>query len=377
MERLSDNPELAQDVLQLVHQRLQQERREHQRLLKIRSTSGVPLVDSSAIRAENEKLRDELVSLRLWISAAVDNEDTKGPRTLATKERWASADQKQSDRNAHSIGLQSKLDKYNEKSEGLKAEIVELQEILSTLKMDLKQEEEALQESRAHIIAFRESARVHPDRVEDATASMFKPTSFLSGAPQRPEDLPKLKSLACFLKSRPFSVVPTEILDQIKPINILILPNMKGLVWSKDDISRALYITYSYRYTSSAGAVDRQWESDSFADDIGRISYDREVFVRRQDTWFYYGTYQCVGDAPLENWENIEEWKRAVKKAIGAMDILKTQAPRAIRRFANSLRAKDGPLHSLRCLGLERVGFHQELYDLLLSSKQAVISANS
>ncbi|EIW64785.1 uncharacterized protein TRAVEDRAFT_42201 [Trametes versicolor FP-101664 SS1] len=325
----------------------------------VKNTRGSSKFDS-AIRAENEKLRDELVSLRLRISAAVDNEDTKGPRTL----------------NAHSIGLQSKLDKYNEKSEGLKAEIAELQEvILSTLKMDLKQEEEALQESRAHIIAFRESAREHPDRVEDATARMFKPTSFLSGAPQRP-DLPKISALACFLKSRPFTVVPVEILDQIKPINILILPNMKGLVWSKDDISRALYITYSYRYTSSAGAVDGQWESDSFADDIGRISYDREVFVRRQDTWFYYGTYQCVGDAPLENWENIEEWKRAVKKAIGAMDILKTHAPRAIRRFANSLHAKDGPLHSLRCLGLERVGFHQELYDLLLSSKQAVISAN-
>lgn len=36
METFAENPELAQDILQLVHQRLKQERQEHQRLLKLR-----------------------------------------------------------------------------------------------------------------------------------------------------------------------------------------------------------------------------------------------------------------------------------------------------------------------------------------------------
>lgn len=46
------------------------------------------------------------------------------------------------------------------------------------------------------------------------------------------------------------------------------------------------------------------------------------------------------------------------------------------RPFLKTLYAKGGPLRPLRYLGLERVGFHQQFYDLLLSSKQAIISAN-
>lgn len=46
------------------------------------------------------------------------------------------------------------------------------------------------------------------------------------------------------------------------------------------------------------------------------------------------------------------------------------------RPFVKSLYAKGGPLRPLRYLGLERVGFHQQFYDLLLSSKQVIISAN-
>lgn len=46
------------------------------------------------------------------------------------------------------------------------------------------------------------------------------------------------------------------------------------------------------------------------------------------------------------------------------------------RPFLKTLYTKGGPLRPLRYLGLERVGFHQQFYDLLLSSKQAIISAN-
>lgn len=41
MENITGNPELAQDILQLVHQRLRQERQESQRLLKLQVSAVV------------------------------------------------------------------------------------------------------------------------------------------------------------------------------------------------------------------------------------------------------------------------------------------------------------------------------------------------
>ncbi len=171
----------------------------------------------------------------------------------------------------------------------------------------------------------------------------------------------------------------------------------KGALWSEDGISRALYITYSHRYNPSAGGGAGQWESDGVADGIIQdMDRDRELFFQSQNQWYYYGTYRCVGYSPQleEGAEASKEWQavckicprihkisltvcQAVGQASASTAVRKQYVAPVVFQFAQSLRAEaHAPLRPLRCLGLERVGLQQELYDLLLSSKEAVTSAN-
>ncbi|OJT11051.1 hypothetical protein TRAPUB_12422 [Trametes pubescens] len=106
---------------------------------------------------------------------------------------------------------------------------------------------------------------------------------------------------------------------------------------------------------------------------------DREVFFQREGYWYYYGTYRCVGHTPRVSFEDFIERDQAVKPTTYARILNRVLLPSAVvRQLKQSARAeaKGKTLRSLQCLGLERVGFRQELYDLLISSKEALKSAN-
>ncbi|KAI0778089.1 hypothetical protein BD413DRAFT_506739 [Trametes elegans] len=378
-----DDPELAQDLVKLLHDKLRQARLELQELREA-SYKETVLIDSTALRSENETLRDELRALQTRLSSAaqhVDGEDINpapadvGDTTEGYEEgtETAAADQ---DRGIERLQT-TQLQKYRMKYKDARAEIAELQETLRILQSDLEREKTGLSECMMHIEATQ--AGINDRNAVCATheAEPFDPATFISTPRPSALDRPRASSLQSLLRSQPLSQLPPYVIEKFGPIDMLLLSSSE-VTWSGDGIERVLWITHSHRYRPAEGAGKARWVSN---EDAQRLQQDtnrtRELFFRRKEDWYYYGTYRYTGSISLSpaaaKTLDASRVQRAKNTTIAQKDCA-VLAPGIAPFFATAYLG--GPL-SVQCLGLERVGFREELYTALLSSRRDVQTINS
>ncbi|KAI0824271.1 hypothetical protein BC628DRAFT_1380607 [Trametes gibbosa] len=384
MDTIAENSELAQDILQLVHAELRQERQERQRLLELQDDllSETLLVDETVIHNENEKLKEELALLRLRLSVALEDQHVKKEHSNVAEDELEenaegshdSEDQliERAKHESNILSLQSKLAKYQKRSKELKIERNGLQEVLSTLRRD-----SARQLDHVHHVEHRISVvenELSQCKPEVIRLTECDPTSFLSNV--TPNSLPKQGSIRHFLESASFTALPVTIMQRYS-VDMLILP--KHVLWSEDGVGKVLYPTFLHSYDATAGKGEGAWMSDALAGDIDNkdTSRAREVFCQRQNKWYYYGTYRCVSHCMRGVPGNLETWnQRAYQRLSIQHKSPKDLVAPVVHRFVQSLHATDGPL-PLQFLGLERIGFNQGLYNVLLSSRKLLQQTSS
>ncbi|KAI0639301.1 hypothetical protein C8Q77DRAFT_1080481 [Trametes polyzona] len=378
MEAIADNPELAQDIIQLLHNKLRREREEQQTLLKSKqdTSSEALLIDISTIHWENEKLEEELTSLRLRLSAARDNEyvQDNSLRLATTPQRRQRGGPEPPDAVGVEVPrsdagrLQSKLDKYSKRYREAKAEAVVLSVTLAELQRELEVEQEAVRDGQARVLGVEAELQGLHEGVDE-----FEPTSFLSLA-QRLPGLRGQNQLKSFIRSQSFSKLPPVLADRF-PVNILALPKA-ATTWSSDGLSRCVYMTYSRRYDPTAEAAD-QWTGDNIANAFTKdMDRPHEILFQRCNKWYYYGTYRCAGHNPQVTVKEARRWSSSgAHHALSAMTPGKDHVAPVVFDFINSANGKNGPW-PVQFVGLERVGFNEDLYDALFTYKEAVKGVN-
>lgn len=70
--------------------------------------------------------------------------------------------------------------------------------------------------------------------------------------------------------------------------------------WLNSSVDRAVFVTPPYHYDPTGLGGSGSWEvNPSLSDLMDGIGRNRELFMRRKDDYYYYGTYRCVGYSPL------------------------------------------------------------------------------
>ncbi|KAI0651750.1 hypothetical protein C8Q79DRAFT_934762 [Trametes meyenii] len=373
MDIVTDDQELARDLIKLLHAKLRQARQELQDARQI-PRSEVALIDSSELKQRNEELREELLSLRFRLSAAADNEDNKETSFTAATVGTGSGLEEQAVEDLAKQQLGSQIKAQREQYRMMRDETDGLREILSakledlereTSKMDYYKREVVIAESDMNELGFPEIVIPSLDVL-----------TFLPNA-QQMLDLPSISSLKAFLKSAPFRGLPQHIREQFRALKILVLPWAKEVIWSEDGVSRMLYVAPPYHYDPTADEGSR-WVENPAMDDFRKVgnSQDLEVIVSQgHGSWYYYGTYRCVGRASLSGEASTTLKRTVTGNAIRTTTINKDYLAPLALKFIDTLY-DNGPL-SLQCLGFQRTGFHHELNDALLSSEKAIQSISS
>ncbi|OJT12680.1 hypothetical protein TRAPUB_10778 [Trametes pubescens] len=377
MDGISDDPELAQELLKLLHAKLRDARQELQDQRRT-SKSEIALLDSTDLQRQNEELKDELTSLRLRLSAAAEREDTKEgfagtstpdegmqERLLAVQKEKAAIDRDIQER-------KQQLKKYKSKSEKLCADIVHLEETMSVLQADIEQETKENESCALHILAVEKELCILGPPV--ATTQPFDIDAFLH-AEIEPFDFPELSSFQSLLKSTPLLELPQEILERFGPMELLVLPP-DNVMWSKEGIDRAVFVTQSHHYDPTARGTNGSWEvNPSMSDLLDGIGRSRELFVRQHNDCYYYGTYRCTGHSSISGEASQELAPHLVRHVTNTTATHKDHLAPLALKFVDSLYI-NGPLE-LQCFAFERVAFNHGLHDALLYSIKAFQVVNS
>ncbi|KAI0662718.1 hypothetical protein C8Q70DRAFT_960707 [Cubamyces menziesii] len=381
MDIVDHDQELAQDVLKLLHVKLQEARQQLHELERDQasSTEGV-LLDSSALQRENDALKEELSALQFRLSAAAGAEDSKQGLL-----RQAEKHELELERQSQIETLRQQAEAETQKLQRLEAQVNEsagrykeakddrsrMREELTTLEDKLRRKQEGLLKCQVQVQALEsELCKLGPppgDKTLDVT-------TFLQDRPSGPAD-PAVQTLQPLLQSTPFTQLPDDIIEQFGQLPLLILP-AEEVLWSNDKIGRALYVTCDRRYDPIAQKGGGQWQDNKLARALMEDPTSvRELFYRLKDHWYYYGTYRVAGRTQLSTDQTSKLKQSVVRNAINATVSHKGHiAPVALKFVCSSF--SNGPL-SLQCLGFERVGFNHELYNALLASKKAIQRVNS
>ncbi|KAH9857878.1 hypothetical protein C2E23DRAFT_801857 [Lenzites betulinus] len=384
MDGLSEDPELAHEILKLLHNKLREARQELQdiELRTKRSGSEIALLDSSDLQQQNDKLRDELADLRLRMSAAAEGEDIK-QTLLVGKPESSTPDSNVEEQlqqlndlianaNERILKNNSRLKRYKSKYRELRSEKVGLELSLSTTTADIERETQSLKEHQSRVLAVEaELSALGPPAPQ---VPQFDLAAFMStrGSMVGHLDVTTLQPL---LKSTPLLELPEAILTQFGPVDLLVI-RPEEVAWADGGVDRAALVTQPYRFDPTARKNTGTWTVNSSLNDlIDNVGRAQELFIRQQDDWYYYGTYQCVGYSPLlETSDTIPH--SVVRHVTQATAIHKDHIAPVALKFIDSLYTPEGPL-KLQYFALERTGFHREFYEAIRSSVKELQAINA
>ncbi|KAM5535367.1 hypothetical protein V8D89_010889 [Ganoderma adspersum] len=382
MDSIASDPELGQDLLQLLHKKLQQRRQALDDLRKVSATEVV-LVDSTTMRAENERLRSELATLELQLSAIPRHQGSKAPSrepsSFDSKEAIHQAMEDLSRREVTQTEtiaeLQEKLERYREKHNTHKSDNATLNETLMRVTEDLRIAIEGLDHLQIEISAVE----VRLATVNKPGSSNFDWKAFQKEAPtETPKGAPKDTNFKSFLSSAAFTHLPQDMLKKFGQLNLLVLRSHE-CEWSPNGFSRGLHLLPSFVYDPTALGGDGGWIRNQKGARLrrkkGQIKW--EVLYQRQNEWYYYGTYQCVGRSPVttEEFKTKELGTKDKSLALDTVILHKDQVAPVVLSFISAL-CNDGLL-AFDLWGLERIGFNQSFNDNLKMHKKALQQVSS
>ncbi|PIL32066.1 hypothetical protein GSI_06770 [Ganoderma sinense ZZ0214-1] len=207
--------------------------------------------------------------------------------------------------------------------------------------------------------------------------SNFDWKTFQTEAPAKgPKGAPKDSNLQPFLSSAAFSQLPQ--------LNLLVLRSYE-CEWSSNGFSRGLHLLPSFVYDPTARGGDGGWTMNQkgarLRRKMGQLKW--EVLYQRQNEWFYYGTYQCVGCSSVTTGESeMRELGSVGTKGqthksltLDTVVVHKDQVAPIVLDFISAL-CNDGLL-ALDLWGLERIGFNQSFNASLRTHKKALQQMSS
>ncbi|KAI1797778.1 hypothetical protein LXA43DRAFT_981996 [Ganoderma leucocontextum] len=334
------------------------------------------------MRAENEKLRSELATLELQLSTTQHDQGHKAPSrepssfdsNEAVHQAIKDLRRREATQSETITELQGKLDKYKEKFNARKSENETLNETLMRVTEDLRTAIEGLDDLQKDISTAEMSLAA-----VKKSGSNFDWKAFQNEVPVKPpKGTPQDASLKPFLSSAAFSHLPQDMLKQYGHLNLLILRPYE-CKWPPNGFSRGLHLLPTFVYDPTARSGDGGWIRNQKGTRVrrknGQIKW--EVLYQRQNEWYYYGTYQCVGCSPITTGESETEGFGAKRQininkalALDTVVLHKAQVAPIVLSFISAL-CNDGLL-TCDLWGLQRTGFNHSFNDSLMTHKKVL-----